>query len=209
MTTNQRPTSSETAVISFVSSSALTGAGLAERFSSFSIEPENFLLRELIGGGDMEEEELRRLLLDGSYLCIERRRLRSLSPLFLLLLRERRCLRGGVLLRLRLSRFGVVLRGALFRASAVVTLELVSFSGVADRLLPRRSGLSDFVSGDGDLDFVTARRDLGAGERLIDSDVLLRDLRGRGEDERDDGVYERRRVRRAGLLTLPRPPLPL
>jgi hypothetical protein len=49
-----------------------------------------------------ETEEVFRLLLAGSYRCIDRRRFRSLPPLLGLLLRRRR---GGVMLRLlRVSR---------------------------------------------------------------------------------------------------------
>lgn len=178
---------------------SLSEAGLGERIRSSS-EESAFLYRELTGGGEFEEEELRRLLLEGSYLCRERRRLRSLSPLSLLLLLERlawrRFRRGGVLLRLRLSRFEVDLReGAFLRVSAVVSLLLVSISGSGDppplRLLaPFRAGLGDLSIGERDLDFVIERRDLGAGERLIDSDVVLLDLRGRGVGERElsDGV---------------------
>lgn len=84
------PTSLESATVSFFFSLVATGAGLGERLRSSS-EESDFLYRELTRGGEIEEEELRRLLLEGSYLCMDRRRFRSLSllSLFLLLLRER------------------------------------------------------------------------------------------------------------------------
>ena len=66
----------------------------------------------------------------------------------------------------------------------------------------------------GDLDLeLLLRRDLrvlGGGDGLLDTEIDLRRLTGRGERERElsDGVSDLRRGTRSGLLPLPLPPRP-
>jgi hypothetical protein len=104
------------------------------------------------------------------------------------------------------------------RPLARISVASSSVSGVG--VVPNLSRLRDILlrgvrlgdlDGDRDTELVLrrVRRDLGGGDGLIESEVALR-LDGLGEREREDleGVEDRRRGARFGLLPLPLPPRP-
>jgi hypothetical protein len=117
-------------------------------------------------------------------LCVSRRSLRS------------RPLRALLLSATSLSRVGVV--------TALSRLLEARLCGV--RLRDRG------LVGDLDLELLLRRdlRVLGGGDGLLDTEIDLRRLTGRGERERElsDGVSDLRRGTRSGLLPLPLPPRP-
>ena len=108
-----------------VSSSAclLDSISCARNPLSFSSSVSAFLV--LVSIGEETEEVFRRLLLAGSYRCIDLRRFRSLPPLLALLLRRRR---GGVMLRLLLRVSRRSSRSWLLRASDCLSAISATYS---------------------------------------------------------------------------------
>jgi len=181
-------------------------------------------LLPLLSLGDETDEVLRRLR--GAYRSIDPLLFPLRGLLVRLRLRLRLTLRDRLLLGLRRRR-GVMLRSRLLlRVSRCSSRSRPLRLDVAFALMRSRSGLREARLRTGDLPRALEERDaerdrdrdgelalrllrdLGGGERLLETDGDLLRLRGGGEGERELVEEKDLRRRRSGLRPLPLPPRP-